>query len=76
MSDKEKAKIKIQEEKDFIYSPKFNNSLENFTNKYDNGVEDDHAAKVLLMTEEQFKEEYAKTVKTLQKEMLDEQEED
>lgn len=73
MSDKEATKKRIKEEADFIYSPKFHNSLEKFVAKYDNGVEDDHAAKVLLMTEEEFKEEYLKTVQALQKDMLDEQ---
>ena len=73
MSDKETSKRRVREEPDFIYSPKFNNSLEKFTTKYDNGVEDDHAAKVLLMTEDEFKEEYAKTIKSLQKDMVDEE---
>lgn len=65
MSDKEKTKQKIQEDPDFIVSEKYNNSLEEFCQRHDEGVDNSHIAKVLLMTEEEVQETYEEAVASL-----------
>jgi hypothetical protein len=67
MSNKEKLKEKILTDPDFIYSPKYDNSLEKFMLRHDEGVDSSHAAKVLLMDEKEVDEIYEEAIKNLKK---------
>lgn len=68
-NDKSKLKEQILTEPDFIYSPKYENSLEKFMHRHDEGVDSSHAAKVLLMEEEEVDDIYQEAVDNL-KDML------
>jgi hypothetical protein len=67
MSDKDKLKDKIMNDPDFIYSPKYEFSLKKFVYRHDEGIEDSHAAKVLLMDPEEIEKIYKKAVENLKK---------
>jgi hypothetical protein len=66
-NNKEKLKEKILTDPDFIYSPKYNNSLDKFMHRHDEGVESSHAAKVLLMEEQEVDDIYEEAVNNLKK---------
>jgi hypothetical protein len=67
MNNKEKLKERILTEPDFIYSPKYGNSLEKFMHRHDEGVESSHAAKVLLMEKEEVDRIYEEAIENLKK---------
>jgi hypothetical protein len=66
-NNKEKLKEKILTDPDFIYSPKYDNSLDKFMHRHDEGVESSHAAKVLLMEEQEVDDIYEEAVNNLKK---------
>jgi len=63
---KDDMKKKIMSDPDFIYSPKYEFSLKKFTLRHDDGVENSHAAKVLLMKPEEIESIYQEAIKNLQ----------
>lgn len=65
MNEKDKLKEKILNDADFIYSPKYDFSLEKFMYRHDEGVENSHAAKVLLMEPEEVEEIYQIAISNL-----------
>jgi hypothetical protein len=68
MADKNKnLKDKIYKDPDFIYSPKYEFSLKKFVHRHDEGVDNSHAAKVLLMEPDEVELLYQEAVKNLQK---------
>lgn len=74
MSDKKNIKQKILNDPDYIWSPKYNYSLNKFMYRHDEGVENEHAAKVLLMEPDEVEKIYQEAVKNLQKIMGEENE--
>jgi hypothetical protein len=66
-NNKEKLKEKILTDPDFIYSPKYDNSLDKFMHRHDEGVESSHAAKVLLMEEQEVDDIYEEAINNLKK---------
>lgn len=67
--DKAEIERKIQEEEDYIRSPKLGNSLNKFMSKNANGVEDAIIARLLLIPVERVKEIYEESVKYLRRKM-------
>ncbi len=67
MNNKDKLKEKVLTDPDFIYSPKYENSLNKFMHRHDEGVESSHAAKVLLMEEQEVDDIYEEAVDNLKK---------
>ena len=66
MSNKtKKAKELIENDPDYIYSPANNFSLEEFTKKHDEGVDDGHISKVLLISEEEVDTLYQSAVEKI-----------
>lgn len=65
MNNKDKFKELILTDPDFIYSPKYENSLQKFTHRHDEGVESSHAAKVLLMEEAEIDDIYQEAIDNL-----------
>jgi len=65
VNNKDKLKELILTDPDFIYSPKYGNSLEKFMYRHDEGVESSHAAKVLLMEEKEVEEIYQEAIANL-----------
>lgn len=58
---------KIQEHPDFIYAPRYKNSLMNFLKNNPQGTEDFATiAKMLLLTEEQVRELYRSAIQKIQ----------
>ena len=64
---KDEIKEKIENDPDFIWSPKYDNSLEKFMHRHDEGVETNHAAKVLLMEPSEVESIYERALKNLKK---------
>lgn len=62
-----KNKEKILNDPDFIHSPTNSNSLNEFVIKNDEGVDDSYASKVLMMTEEEFRDIYEEAIENLKK---------
>lgn len=61
---------KIHECPDFIYAPRYKNSLKNFLKNHPNGTDDFAViAKMLLLTEEQVKELYKSAINKMQNEI-------
>lgn len=50
--------IKITRDKDFINSPKHENSLRKFLDQYPSGADDDQICKALCMTKKELEETY------------------
>ncbi len=66
---KEDQKEKIENEPDYIYCPSADNSISKFIAKHPNGVTDEKAAQVLLMTKEKFQKYYEEAIEMLRKDM-------
>jgi hypothetical protein len=66
MSDKKDLKEKVINDPDYIYSPKYDFSLKKFIYRHDEGVENTHAAKVLLMEPDEIDKIYERAIKNLQ----------
>ena len=61
----ESAKKKIASDPDFIYSKRFEHSLAKCVDRYPDGASTKLIAQVLLMTEEEVEDTYAKVIKKL-----------
>lgn len=75
MADKTEIKKRVQEEEDYIRSPKFSNSLTKFLAKNDQGVDDAIIARVLSMTQEEVEEIYQQAITALREEMVESEDE-
>jgi hypothetical protein len=62
---------KIVEDEDYIRCPKCGNSLNRFTQKNSEGVENPIIARLLMMSEEDVEKLYQETLALLRKDMLD-----
>jgi hypothetical protein len=67
--NKEEEKKKIEASPDYIYCPSAENSLEKFLTKHPDGVNDDKAAQVLLLTVDKVKKLYNDAVSLIKKDM-------
>lgn len=72
MIDKNEMLKKILEDEDYIRCPKFSNSINKFTAKNSEGVENTTIARLLMMTEEEVEQKYLEAVNMLREDMLDE----
>lgn len=71
----QEIKRKIEEDPDFINSPRYDNSLAVFALKNDDGVDDSYISKVLLISEEEVLKLYDKAISSLKKIMQGNQDE-
>lgn len=69
MADKEDIQKRIQDEEDYIRSPKFDNSLQKFLEKNPEGVEDNVIARLLSMPASEIDKIYQEAVQVLREEM-------
>jgi len=69
--EKSEILIKILQEEDYIRCPKFSNSLNKFTEKYEVS-ENPTIARLLMMTEEEVERTYQEAIQILREEMEDE----
>lgn len=69
MVDKSEMLKKIAEDEDYIRCPKFSNSLNKFTQKNSEGVENSTIARLLMMTEEEVEKTYQEAVAMLREQM-------
>jgi hypothetical protein len=60
----------IATDDDFIYCPKFNNSIKKLLTNHPNGLTLDRIAKVLLMTEDEVKQIYKTVLKKMRRSIL------
>ena len=60
-------KYRIENDDDFIYYPKFNNSLTEMLKKYPDGIENSRIAKLLLMEESEVEAIYENAIIKLRK---------
>lgn len=60
---------RILDDEDYIRCPKFSNSLNKFTQKNSEGVENSTIARLLMMSEEEVERVYQEAVKMLRKSM-------
>jgi hypothetical protein len=58
-------KEKLQEDNDYVFSPRFNNSLKNLMKRFPDGVADKTAACALGLTEVELNNEYEKILSIL-----------
>lgn len=70
MIDKTEIKKKIEEDEDYIRSPKNDNSLQKFLNKSVDDVEDSTIARFLMLTEEEVEKIYQEAIQMLRKDMV------
>lgn len=66
---KEEEKNKVELDPDFIYCPSANNSLDKFLSKHPDGVNDEKAAQVLLLTPDKLKKYYDEAIELIRKDM-------
>jgi hypothetical protein len=69
--DKAEILHKIATEEDYIRCPKLDNSLNKFTAKNSEGVENSVIARLLMMTEEEVEKVYKEAVQMLRDDMLE-----
>lgn len=60
---------KIAEDEDYIRCPKFSNSLNKFTQKNSEGVENSTIARLLMMSEEEVEKAYQEAVQMIREAM-------
>lgn len=72
MIDKAEIQRRIATEEDYIRCPKFGNSLNKFTLKNSEGVENSTIARLLMMPEEEVEKIYQDAIKMLREDMVDE----
>lgn len=61
----DEAKTRVIEDPDFINSPKYNNSLNEFCKTHEDGVKDSQIARLLMMAETEVAIVYAAAVQKL-----------
>lgn len=64
---KDKVRLKIEEDPDYIYCPRLGNSLEKFSEMYPEGVDDEKIAKVLLIDKEEVEALFASAIDKIRK---------
>lgn len=69
MADKEDIEKRIEEDEDYIRSPKYGNSLAKFLAKNPEGAEDNVIARLLSMPESEVEEIYQEAVRMLREDM-------
>jgi hypothetical protein len=69
--DKNEILKKILEEEDYIRCPKFSNSLNKFTEKNSEGIENATIARLLMMQEDEVERVYQEAVQMLREDMDD-----
>ena len=69
--DKVDIKRRIMEEEDYVRCPKVGNSLNRFTLKNSDGVENATIARLLMMSEEEVEKVYNEAVAMLRESMVD-----
>ena len=73
--NKKSVKERIDTEEDFCYCPRLGNSISNLIDKNPMGVDNERIAKVLLTTEEEVENIFARAVAKLRKHLkMDEDE--
>ena len=72
MIDKTEIQNRIATEEDYIRCPKLDNSLNKFTAKNSEGVENSTIARLLMMSEEDVERVYKEAVQMLRDDMIDE----
>jgi len=70
MKDQKIVRKKINNEEDFIYSPRLGNSLTKLMEKNPDGVPDDRIQKVLLVSEKELKKYYNSAIEKLRKVLI------
>ena len=60
---------RILEDDDYVRCPKFSNSLNKFTQKNSEGVENSTIARLLMMTEEEVEAKYQEAIAMIREEM-------
>lgn len=63
---------RIVDDEDYIRCPKFSNSLNKFTQKNSEGVENSTIARLLMMSEEEVEAKYLEAIQMLREEMDEE----
>jgi hypothetical protein len=71
--DKNEMLKKIIEDEDFIRCPKVGNSLNRFTQKNYEGVDNAVIARLLMMSEDEVEKNFQETIALLRKDMVDEE---
>lgn len=71
--DKTDIQRRILEEEDYIRCPKCGNSLNRFTTKSSEGIENATIARLLMMTEEEVERIYQEAVTILRKSMVEDE---
>lgn len=69
--DKSEIQRRILEEEDYVRCPKLGNSLNKFTSKNPEGVENSTIARLLLMAEEEVENAYQEAVAILRRAMAE-----
>jgi len=70
--ERDEMERKIKEDDDFIYAPKFGNSLQKYLAKTDKLLENGAIGRLLLIPAEEVERIYEESIVELRKEMLDE----
>jgi len=65
MKDITKLKESVLKEEDYIYSPKYGNSVKNLISFFPDGLPLDKIARVMLMSEDEVKEIYKSAIQKL-----------
>lgn len=60
--NKKSVKERVESEEDFCYCPRLGNSIENLIEKNPDGVDNERIAKVLLTTEEEVDNIFARAI--------------
>lgn len=66
---KEEEKNKVETDPDYIYCPSASNSLDRFLSKHPDGVNDEKAAQVLMLTPDKIKKFYDEAVSLIRQDM-------
>ena len=69
------SKEKIEKDPDFINCPRVKNSLKKYLSKYSEGVSDQEIGKLLMLSEDEVKDQFNGIILKLRKEMKVEEDE-
>jgi hypothetical protein len=67
--DKERLQRKIEEDSDFIYCPRLNNSMDSFIRTHPDGVDNERISKVLLVDEEEVRSIFESALRKIRKKL-------
>lgn len=74
--EKDNLSKKVLEDEDFIYAPKFGNSLNKYLAKMENPPDNSVIGKLLLIPEAEVEKLYQESIIALRKDMVDDDESD